>query len=173
MIRQLNRRFQAFTRSISSSSSPDHFIDGITVPRGPAASRASNPCSLRIDRETSPPRWLPTHSVFNQASPLQNFDSFASDRALVEVITALQTAFPSHTSTNYRRAIADFAMSSSSQMIHEHAFLAHSNPPVLSTHDRTGIRRDQVDYHPSYHRLMAFGIESRVPSFALASCCPR
>jgi putative acyl-CoA dehydrogenase len=80
---------------------------------------------------------------------------------------SLQTAFPAQMSNNaFRTAVSDFALSSSSQMIHEHAFLAHSNPPVLSTHDRTGIRRDQVDYHPSYHRLMAFGVESRVPSFA-------
>jgi len=26
----------------------------------------------------------------------------------------------------------------------QHAFLAHANPPLLSTHDRFGERRDQV-----------------------------
>jgi putative acyl-CoA dehydrogenase len=42
---------------------------------------------------------------------------------------------------------------------HHHATLANRYTPELRTHDRTGERIDQVDYHPSYHVLMnrAFG----------------
>ncbi len=138
-------------RAFSSADHLGHFIDGITHPRSPPASRSSNPCSLRRDSASPPPLWLPTHSVFNQAPPLQNFDAFSSDRALVECIRALHTTFPTQTPSDGQllRSISDFAASSSSQIIHEHAFLAHANPPVLSTHDRTGIRRDHVEYHPS------------------------
>jgi hypothetical protein len=139
------------SRAFSSADHLGHFIDGITHPRSPPASRSSNPCSLRRNSASPPPLWLPTHSVFNQAPPLQNFDAFSSDRALVECIRALHDTFPTQTPSDgpLLRSISDFAASSSSQIIHEHAFLAHANPPVLSTHDRTGIRRDHVEYHPS------------------------
>ena len=168
MIRPLQPRAFPLSRPFSSSRTP-HIIDGITHPRSPPASRSCNPCSLR-SADGPPPTWLPTHSVFNQASPLHNFDSYSSDRALVEFFSALQAAFPAQMSDGCLHAsVARFAQASSSQFIHEHAFAAHATPPVFSSHDRTGIRRDQVDYHPSYHQLMAFGIENRVPSLSFAN----
>ena len=33
-----------------------------------------------------------------------------------------------------------------------------SNPPVLHTHDRFGHRRDEVEFHPAWHELMAAGV---------------
>jgi hypothetical protein len=152
MLRVFKRPPCLLTRPFSSQDNPGHYIDGITIPRSPPASRSSNPCALRNKSIGPPPLWLPTHSVFNQASPLHNFDAYESDRALVECTRALQSAFPAQTLRDgpLLSAVSTFASSSSSQIIHEHAFLAHANPPVLSTHDRTGTRRDQVDYHPSY-----------------------
>ena len=32
------------------------------------------------------------------------------------------------------------------------------NPPVLRTHDRYGHRIDEVDFHPSWHRLMGVAV---------------
>ncbi len=168
MTRLLQMRSFPLSRSLSSSRSP-HIIDGISHPRSPPASRSSNPCSLR-SADGPAPIWLPTHSVFNQAAPLHNFDSYSSDRALVECFAALQATFPAQMSDGSLQAsVARFAQAASSQFIHEHAFAAHSSPPVFSSHDRTGIRRDQIEYHPSYHQLMAFGIENRVPSLSFAN----
>ena len=36
--------------------------------------------------------------------------------------------------------------------------LANEHPPVLHTHDRYGHRRDEVEFHPAWHELMAAGV---------------
>src|SRR5690606_26153774 len=36
---------------------------------------------------------------------------------------------------------------------------ANAYPPVLRTHDRSGHRIDEVEYHPAYHELMRVAIE--------------
>src|SRR6185436_21156576 len=46
------------------------------------------------------------------------------------------------------------------------AMLANRYTPELQTHDRTGERLDRVEYHPSYHVLMARGIGAGVHSLA-------
>ena len=35
---------------------------------------------------------------------------------------------------------------------------ANEHPPVLHTHDRYGHRRDEVEFHPAWHELMAAGV---------------
>jgi hypothetical protein len=155
MLRLFERSSRVSHRTLSSAGSPSHFIDGITHPRTPPASRSSNPVFPPCNPDSAQPRWSPTHFVFNQAAPLHDFDSYASDRALVEYMHAMQAAFPAKTPSDgtLLSTVARFARSASSQIIHEHAFVAHANPPVLSTHDRTGTRRDHVEYHPSYAAL--------------------
>ena len=36
--------------------------------------------------------------------------------------------------------------------------LANEHPPILHTHDRYGHRRDEVEFHPAWHELMAAGV---------------
>jgi len=36
---------------------------------------------------------------------------------------------------------------------------ANSHPPALRPFDRSGRRLDEVEFHPSWHRLLAFGVE--------------
>jgi putative acyl-CoA dehydrogenase len=43
---------------------------------------------------------------------------------------------------------------------------ANRNKPTLRSFDRFGNRIDVVDYHDSYHKLMAMAVEARVPSLA-------
>ena len=38
--------------------------------------------------------------------------------------------------------------------------LADTNTPVLRTHDRAGIRIDEVDYHPAWHTLMSRAVSA-------------
>lgn len=38
--------------------------------------------------------------------------------------------------------------------------LANENPPTLRTHDRYGNRLDEVDFHPSWHRLLGKGVSA-------------
>ena len=38
--------------------------------------------------------------------------------------------------------------------------------PGIRPFDRYGMRINQVEYHPTYHELMALAIEHEVPNFA-------
>ncbi len=90
---------------------------------------------------------MPTHDVFNQPPPLEDYDVFGSDRALSDGVIreGADWAVPSLTDLG--------RMAGSAEAI-GWGFDANSHPPVLRTHDRYGHRIDRVDYHPSYHRLM-------------------
>jgi putative acyl-CoA dehydrogenase len=89
--------------------------------------------------------------VFNQPPPLEGYDAFISDRALVEGV---------------RREGAEWADEALSRMGQRTGsadaitwgFEANQNPPTLRTYDRFGDRLDRVDYHPSYHRLMEVAV---------------
>src|SRR5258708_29468198 len=41
-------------------------------------------------------------------------------------------------------------------------FEANENEPVLHTHDGAGNRRDEVVFHPSWHKLMQISVEHHV-----------
>ena len=43
-----------------------------------------------------------------------------------------------------------------------HAAAAHRHLPELRRFDRYGNRIDEVEYHPSYHRMMQIGIEAGI-----------
>jgi putative acyl-CoA dehydrogenase len=74
-----------------------------------------------------------THEVLNQVPPLENLDLFGSDRA--------------------------YASAAGSPEMVRASFLANDHPPVLHTHDARGFRRDEVEFHPSYHAWMRLAIE--------------
>jgi putative acyl-CoA dehydrogenase len=99
-----------------------------------------------------------THEVFNQPPPLQDYDVFASDQALVEAVKREGAPW----ATVALDAIGELAGSPTAI---GWGFDANSNPPELHTHDRFGHRIDQVEYHPAYHQLMeqatGFGLHSR------------
>ena len=44
-----------------------------------------------------------------------------------------------------------------------YARLANENEPVLRTHDRYGNRIDEVEFHPSWHWLMAESVRAGRP----------
>src|SRR2546423_6890256 len=89
-----------------------------------------------------------THEVLNQPSPLVNVNLYAANRPLQD---ALRFNAPSLDASDLDRLGAG-AGSAEMQM---HARLANTNPPQLHTHDRVGRRLDTVEFHPSYHALMA------------------
>ncbi|MDG4859614.1 acyl-CoA dehydrogenase family protein [Streptomyces sp. T-3] len=93
----------------------------------------------------------PTHTVTNQAPPLVGYDLFTADRALTEAVerhldpALLDTA---------RAELTDLGRAAGSAEAQEWGVLANENPPKLRTHDRYGNRVDEVDFHPSWHRLL-------------------
>ncbi|MFW2356269.1 isovaleryl-CoA dehydrogenase [Hydrogenophaga sp.] len=89
-----------------------------------------------------------THEVFNQPAPLVDVNLFATNRPMQAALKfnapALDTA-PLH---------ALGAVAGSGEM-QAHARLANVHAPQLKTHNRFGQRVDLVEFHPSYHVLMA------------------
>lgn len=98
-----------------------------------------------------------THDVLNQAPPLANYNLYLSDPTLNEAI---------------HREGADWAEAQlsvlgqflSTEEAQHWGFDANENEPVLHTHDRFGNRRDEVEFHPSWHNLLRTSVENRMHS---------
>jgi putative acyl-CoA dehydrogenase len=88
-----------------------------------------------------------THEVLNQATSLVDYNLFAGNAALQAALRfnapGLDTA-PLHA----------LGASLGTRDMQTHARLANVNLPQLHTHDRSGRRVDEVEFHPSYHTLM-------------------
>ncbi|ASU84418.1 DNA alkylation response protein [Nocardiopsis gilva YIM 90087] len=88
----------------------------------------------------------PTHEVFNQASPLEDFD-VAADAALTEGLEREDAAW----AADELHEVGRLAGTARARAWGEQA---NVNEPRLRTHDRYGHRIDEVDFHPSWHVLM-------------------
>ena len=97
------------------------------------------------------PAGTATHEVANQPPPLENCNTFETDRVLVEAARREGAEW----------AIGDLreigAAAGRAQTI-RWAFEANENPPRLRTHDRFGNRIDEVAFHPSWHQLMGLAV---------------
>jgi putative acyl-CoA dehydrogenase len=85
--------------------------------------------------------------VLNQSPPYADVDLFATDRPLVEAVQA-------NGAGSEAVALSGFGRRWGAAEMLEQARLANENPPRLRTHDPKGFRRDEVEFHPAYHRLM-------------------
>jgi putative acyl-CoA dehydrogenase len=92
-----------------------------------------------------------THEVFNQPEPLVGYNLFERNLALRD---ALRLNAP-HLDTAPLAALGATLGTSEMQT---HARLANIHTPQLRSHDRYGRRADLVEFHPSYHALMAAAI---------------
>ncbi|MDX9997890.1 MAG: isovaleryl-CoA dehydrogenase [Phenylobacterium sp.] len=84
----------------------------------------------------------------NQPPPLEPYNLFNSDRALVEAVEREGAAW----------AVDDLAAYGARLGSPETArlgYLANRDTPRLHTHDRQGRRIDWVEFHPAWHELMA------------------
>ncbi|MGK5731625.1 acyl-CoA dehydrogenase family protein [Streptomyces sp. URMC 124] len=93
-----------------------------------------------------------THDVFNQAPPLTGYTT-ADDPALLEALRRDGGAWG-------EAGVRELGARAGSQEVQDWARTAEAYPPVLRTHDRYGHRVDEVEFHPSWHRLMAAAVES-------------
>ncbi|NLZ41920.1 MAG: DNA alkylation response protein, partial [Comamonadaceae bacterium] len=89
-----------------------------------------------------------THEVFNQSTPFEGANLFRINRPLRDALRALAPALDTAALD-----AADAEMGSAAMQ--RHARLANTYGPVLQAYDRFGHRVDQVEFHPSYHALMA------------------
>jgi len=114
-------------------------------------------------RESAAP-WQ-THTVFNQAPPLEGVDVFASNLPLVEAVQREGASWVSERASALGRVVGGEPQQS-------WGTLANENQPVLHTHDRYGNRIDEVEYHPAWHKLMALGVEHELHSLPWTSAEP-
>jgi putative acyl-CoA dehydrogenase len=96
-----------------------------------------------------------THEVFNQSPPFWDVDLFALDRPLVEAVATNGGASAQHELSQFGRHWGSAAMA-------EQGRLANENTPKLRTFDSRGVRRDEVEFHPAYHELMAHSTHAGV-----------
>ena len=96
-----------------------------------------------------------THEVFNQSPPFEDFDLFAVDRPLVEAVKANGGA-------TAERELSEFGKHWGSAAMADRGRAANENTPKLRSFDAKGNRRDQVEFHPAYHELMAHSAHAGV-----------
>ncbi|CAL9622278.1 Putative acyl-CoA dehydrogenase AidB [Streptomyces sp. enrichment culture] len=98
-----------------------------------------------------------THTVTNQAPPLVQYDVFGADRALTEAVGR-------HLDPNVLdeglAELSALGRTAGSAQVQEWGVQADEHPPRLRTHDRYGHRIDEVDFHPSWHRLLGKGVSA-------------
>ena len=89
-----------------------------------------------------------THEVFNQSQPLHGHNAASSDLALIGALRREGAPWALDDVVALGARVGDPEVIALGEQ-------ANSNPPILRAFDRYGHRFDEVDYHPSYHRLMA------------------
>ncbi|QBK05490.1 isovaleryl-CoA dehydrogenase [Hylemonella gracilis] len=94
-----------------------------------------------------------THDVFNQPAPLVDVNLFEGN-------LAMRDALKVHAPGLNLRPLEDLGALAGSATMQVHARLANVLGPQLRTHDRQGYRIDEVEFHPSYHILMAAAMKA-------------
>ncbi len=105
-----------------------------------------------------------THTVFNQAPPLEGIDLFSSNVPLVEATQREGAGWVSERASALGRFVGGGVGGPQ-----EWGRLANENKPVLHTHDRYGNRLDEVEFHPAWHQLMRMGVEHELHSLPWTS----
>lgn len=99
-----------------------------------------------------------THAVYNQAQPAIEFNAFTGDAVVREAIER-EAPWAAGRCASLGAVVGNGE-------VQELARLANRYLPELKTHDRFGHRVDWVDFHPSWHALMALCWQHEVPSLA-------
>ncbi|WP_328409542.1 acyl-CoA dehydrogenase family protein [Streptomyces violaceus] len=98
-----------------------------------------------------------THSVSNQVPPLVGYDVFTADRALT---AGVERHLDPRLLDEVLGELSALGRASGSAQVQEWGAQANENPPRLRTHDRYGERIDEVEFHPSWHRLLGKGVSA-------------
>jgi putative acyl-CoA dehydrogenase len=90
----------------------------------------------------------PTHEVTNQVPELQDYNLFATDIALTEGLRREGAGW-------HEEKLLRFGAELGSKNVLRLGEQANHHLPELDTHDRFGNRIDCVEFHPSWHELLA------------------
>jgi putative acyl-CoA dehydrogenase len=89
-----------------------------------------------------------THEVLNQSPLFVDVDLYSLDTPLAEAVAANGGA-------DEARELSEFGRHWGSAAMAERGRVANENTPKLRSFDAKGNRRDEVEFHPAYHELMA------------------
>ncbi len=98
-----------------------------------------------------------THEILNQVPPHEGWNLFERDAPLQEGVEREGAG-------GERDRLAALGARAGSAEVQGWAADANRYGPTLRTHDRQGRRIDQVDYHPTYHQLMALSVSEGLHS---------
>src|SRR5215471_6475923 len=96
-----------------------------------------------------------THDVFNQSPPFEDIDLYEADRPLKEAVAAFGGKAGD-------KELSDFGRHWGSAVMAARGRAANENTPKLRTFDSRGNRRDEVEFHPAYHELMAHSAQAGI-----------
>lgn len=106
-----------------------------------------------------------THEVANQAPPRVGVDEYALNPSLREAVGVFSPSAATERFHEIGRHVG------TEQYQHD-AELANTHTPVHRSHDRWGNRVDEVEFHPSYHRIMAYSVSRGLHTSAWADPGP-
>src|SRR5437764_806451 len=89
-----------------------------------------------------------THEVLNQSPPSEDVDLSALDAPLAESVAGNGGAVAAQELSEFGKHWGSAAMAARGRV-------ANENTPKLRSFDSRGNRRDEVEFHPAYHELMA------------------
>src|ERR1700730_6772652 len=87
----------------------------------------------------------------NQPPPLVDYNLFEADAPLRESLEREGRSWA-------QDMVGELGRLAGTQQAIDWGFQANAHPPVLRTHDRFGNRIDEVEFHPSWHRLMEVSV---------------
>src|SRR5258705_1068866 len=96
-----------------------------------------------------------THEVLNQSPPFEDVDLFTLDQPLSEAVAANGGA-------SAQQELSEFGQHWGSAAMAARGRVANENTPKLRAFDSKGNRRDEVEFHPAYHELMAHSAHAGV-----------
>lgn len=99
-----------------------------------------------------------THEVTNQAAPIGRYNAWTTDTALREAVEREGGGWAAPQLTAFGEVAGGELM--------ELGYTANENKPKLRSFDRYGNRIDEIEFHPSYHRVFELAMAHGVHAFA-------
>lgn len=103
------------------------------------------------------PACFDTHEVSNQSPPLENINLYDGDLPLRDSVNANGGAPEAAVLSAFGQRWGSAAMLALGRE-------ANENPPKLHAFDAKGLRRDAIEFHPAYHRLLAESVAAGLHS---------
>ena len=101
---------------------------------------------MQTSNPTFDQAWV-THKITNQFDELENYNLFSSDTVLHEILKR----YGSHD----QATLCEMGKAVGSSEYYEYADLANRYTPILQSFDARGRRKDYIEFHPAWHKLMS------------------